>query len=229
MIDWLFRNHTPARHPSVLNVTRTRAHCANIRRRMAAAFSISRKRSVRWTVVIDHTIDLSVSSRVSRSSIMALASAALPALSPVSVQTQSIALASSQSWLPLLRPSIPIGIALAFVAWKRKRLRFLRFSFTQRTQRTQRKRLRLNGNRALYWLSSSSTAFVGSASYWSPGQRGDTHTRLDLHAIFTCVIYAEARNRYRLDVRPSVRLSVRHTLALYQNGWIYCHAFFTTR
>jgi len=117
MIDWLFRNHTPARHPSVLNVTRTRAHCANIRRRMAAAFSISRKRSVRWTVVIDHTIDLSVSSRVSRSSIMALASAALPALSPVSVQTQSIALASSQSWLPLLRPSIPIGIALAFVAW----------------------------------------------------------------------------------------------------------------
>jgi len=33
--------------------------------------------------------------------------------------------------------------------------------------------------------------------------------------IFTCVSYAEARNRYRLDVR----LSVRHTLALYQNGW----------
>jgi len=30
----------------------------------------------------------------------------------------------------------------------RKRLRFLRFSFTQRTQRTQHKRLRLNGNRA---------------------------------------------------------------------------------
>jgi len=55
-------------------------------------------------------------------------------LSSVSIQTQSLALASSQSWLPLLRPSIPIG-------W---RLR-LRFSFTQRTQR---KRLRLNGNRA---------------------------------------------------------------------------------
>jgi len=32
------------------------------------------------------------------------------------------------------------------VACQRKRLRFLRFSFTQRTQR---KRLRLNGNRAL--------------------------------------------------------------------------------
>ena len=30
-------------------------------------------------------------------------------LSPVSIQTQSLALASSQSWLPLLRPSIPIG------------------------------------------------------------------------------------------------------------------------
>jgi len=27
----------------------------------------------------------------------------------------------------------------------------------------------------------------------------------------------------------SVRPSVRHTLAPYQNGWIYCHAFFTTR
>ena len=40
--------------------------------------------------------------------------------------------------------------------------------------------------------------------------------------IFTCVSYAEARNRYRLDVRPSVclsvRPSVRHTLAPYQNG-----------
>ena len=43
--------------------------------------------------------------------------------------------------------------------------------------------------------------------------------------VFTCVSYAEARNRYRLDVC----LSVRHTLAPYQNGWIYCHAFFTTR
>jgi len=35
-----------------------------------------------------------------------------------------------------------------------------------------------------------------------------------LSPIFTCVSYAEARNRYRLDVR----LSVRHTLVLYQNG-----------
>ena len=43
--------------------------------------------------------------------------------------------------------------------------------------------------------------------------------------VFTCVSYAEARNRYRLDVC----LSVRHTLAPYQNGWIYCHAFFNTR
>jgi len=32
--------------------------------------------------------------------------------------------------------------------------------------------------------------------------------------VFTCVSYAEARNRYRLDVCPSVR----HTLVLYQNG-----------
>jgi len=55
------------------------------------------------------------------------------------------ALASSQSWLPLLRPSISIG-------W---RLRLLRENFTQQTQRfsfmqrVQRERLRLNGNRAL--------------------------------------------------------------------------------
>jgi len=64
-------------------------------------------------------------------------------LSPVSIQTQSLALralralrkrkpqetqalalASSQSWLPLLRPSIPIG-------W---RLRLLRENLTQQTQ-----------------------------------------------------------------------------------------------
>ena len=61
-------------------------------------------------------------------------------LSPVSIQTQSLALralrkqksqetqalalASSQAWLPLLRPSIPIG-------W---RLRLLREIFTQQTQ-----------------------------------------------------------------------------------------------
>ena len=61
-------------------------------------------------------------------------------LCPVSIQTQSLplhalrkrkpeetqvlALASSQSWLPLLRPSIPIG-------W---RLRLLREIFTQQTQ-----------------------------------------------------------------------------------------------
>jgi len=72
-------------------------------------------------------------------------------LSPVSIQTQSfalhalrkrkpqetqaLALESSQSWLPLLRPSVPIG-------W---RLRLLREIFTQQTQ----ERLRLNGKRAL--------------------------------------------------------------------------------
>jgi len=83
-------------------------------------------------------------------------------LSPVSIQTQSlalralrkrkpqetqaIALASSQLWLPLLRPSIPIDWRLRLLRENRKRLRFLRFSFTQRLQR---KRLRLNGNRAL--------------------------------------------------------------------------------
>ena len=38
-----------------------------------------------------------------------------------------------------------------------------------------------------------------------------------LFLVFTCVSYAEARNRYRLDVCLSVRLSVCHTLVLYQN------------
>ena len=58
-------------------------------------------------------------------------------------------------------------------------------------------------------------------------------TYAESSTFFTCVSYAEARNRYRLDVclsvRPSVRLSVRHTLVLYQNRWTYCHAFFATR
>jgi len=39
-------------------------------------------------------------------------------------ETQALELASSQSWLPLLRPSIPID-------W---RLRLLRENFTQQTQ-----------------------------------------------------------------------------------------------
>jgi len=41
----------------------------------------------------------------------------------VSIKTQALALASSQSWLLLFRPSIPIG-------W---RLRLLRENFTQQT------------------------------------------------------------------------------------------------
>ena len=45
---------------------------------------------------------------------------------------------------------------------------------------------------------------------WYSGREGN--------CIFTRVSYAEARNRYRLDVCLPVRLSVRHTLALYQNG-----------
>jgi len=36
-------------------------------------------------------------------------------------ETQALALASSQSWLPLLRPSIPIGWRLKFSRNKRKR------------------------------------------------------------------------------------------------------------
>jgi len=62
-------------------------------------------------------------------------------------EAQALALASSQSWLPLLRPSIPIG-------W---RLRLFGENFTQRTKR---KRLRLNGNRA---LDQSGAVQIGSA------------------------------------------------------------------
>jgi len=50
--------------------------------------------------------------------------------SPVSIQTQSPALASSQSWLPLLRPSIPIG-------W---RLRLLRESHATTSRKVRRLR-----------------------------------------------------------------------------------------
>ena len=50
---------------------------------------------------------------------------------------------------------------------------------------------------------------------------------LDFASFITCVSYAEARNRYRLDVRLSVRPSV--TRWHYQKGWIYCQAFFTKR
>ena len=39
-------------------------------------------------------------------------------------------------------------------------------------------------------------------------------TLLGPDTVFTCISYAEARNRYRLDVCPSVC----HTLAPYQNG-----------
>jgi len=58
-------------------------------------------------------------------------------------ETQALALVSSRSWLPLLRPSIPIG-------W---RLRLLRENFTQQTTMIgclpTQKRLRLKGNRAV--------------------------------------------------------------------------------
>jgi len=54
-----------------------------------------------------------------------------------SIQTQSLALESSQSWLPLLRPSIPIG-------W---RLRLLDCCVKISRNKRKRQRLRLNGNR----------------------------------------------------------------------------------
>ena len=52
------------------------------------------------------------------------------------------------------------------------------------------------------------------------GMKTKYRSRLNIEddTLFTCVSYAEARNSYRLDVCPSVRPSVRHTLAPYQNG-----------
>jgi len=41
---------------------------------------------------------------------------------------------------------------------------------------------------------------------------------------------ASAMLKHVIDIGcTSVRLSICHTLVLYQNGWIYCHAFFITR
>ena len=89
-------------------------------------------------------------------------------LSPVSIQTQSLALRAlralckrkpqeTQSWLPLLRPSIPIGL----------RLRLLRENFTQQTQA-------FGGNHD--WLLAFLAVFVYSthatqaiAFEWKPG------------------------------------------------------------
>jgi len=75
-------------------------------------------------------------------------------LSPVSIQTQSLALRALHYRKPQetqrkRQPIRMLGRSSGNHDWllaKRKRLRFLRFSFTQRTRR---KRLRLNGNRAL--------------------------------------------------------------------------------
>ena len=71
----------------------------------------------------------------------------------VSIQTQSLALRvlreifTQQTQAPANRNARSKQRQPWLAACQRKRLRFLRFSFTQRTQR---KRLRLNGNRAWY-------------------------------------------------------------------------------
>jgi len=65
------------------------------------------------------------------------------AWSPVSIQTQSLALTSSQSWLPLGRSSDNHDWLLANAS------ALIAFSpVSIQTQRTQRNRLRLDGNRA---------------------------------------------------------------------------------
>ena len=72
------------------------------------------------------------------------------AISPVFIQTQSLALASSQSWLPLLQPSIPIGWRLRLLRETTQALAFLAVFVYAMHAFTQRKRLHLNGNRALW-------------------------------------------------------------------------------
>ena len=51
--------------------------------------------------------------------------------------------------------------------------------------------------------------------------------------VLTCLkpfLRASAMLKHVLAIGwTSVRLSVRHTLVLYQNGWTYCQAFFATR
>ena len=77
-------------------------------------------------------------------------------LNPVSIQTQSLALRllrenfTQQTQAPANRNARSKQWQPWLAACQRKRLRFLRFSFTQHTQRN---RLRLNGNRALANLS----------------------------------------------------------------------------
>ena len=53
-----------------------------------------------------------------------------------------------------------------------------------------------------------------TAGHEIAGREENSRLFIVIIIIFTCVSYAEARNRYRLDVCPSVR----HTLVLYQNG-----------
>ena len=73
-------------------------------------------------------------------------------VSPVSIQTQSLALRALRKRKPqetqaLEAPANRNARSKQWQPWlaacQRKRLSFLRFSFTQRTQRTQRKRLKL--------------------------------------------------------------------------------------
>jgi len=45
--------------------------------------------------------------------------------------------------------------------------------------------------------------------------------------VFMCISHAEARLSYRLDVCPSLCLSVCHTLVLCRNGSTYRHTVFT--
>jgi len=76
-------------------------------------------------------------------------------------------------------------------ACQRKRLRFLRFSFTQRTQR---KRLRLNGNRASpsqhVWSSGLLCCWSNGLEHVSQRPPGsDTKHRQFLYFVENCIIY----------------------------------------
>jgi len=127
-------------------------------------------------------------------------------LSPVSIQTQSLALRALRKWKPQETQALalarfsrnkrkrqPIGMLGRssgnhdWLLCQRKRLRFLQFSFTQRTQHTQRKRLRLNGNRALSITDNENVACILC------------------HVVFNVRQSYCTRYSSRLDVCPSVR------------------------
>ena len=116
-------------------------------------------------------------------------------------ETQAIALASSQSWLPLLWPSIPIGCY-----W---------FSFTQR------KRLRLDRNRA--WVTQ-----CGVASRQLGYSTVIVYRPLDASAHTTKSQTTDESNPIVIDITNRLYVASLITTTenisslLFTSGWLHC-------